>query len=150
MEDAREARRANRPSEAALKRVVFVLVACGGRSAPPAATPDYRPVAAEPAPATAGLYAACLADAAANQRYRRARDPDTNLLLFTCMGEPARAFYEGLAAWSARIGSQFEHGGRTFRSTARVRQNLFGVDYCATDGTQHECVITLNVGDFVQ
>lgn len=127
------------------------LLACGSRaSAPSTPAPDYRPVDAEPAPPNAKLYAACLADATANDRYQRAHDPDTSLLLFTCTGEPARAFFDGLAAWSARIGSQFEHAGRTFRSTARVQENLFGVDYCATDGTTHECVITLNVGDFVQ
>lgn len=127
------------------------LVACGGKSSPSSTpAPDYRPVAAEPAPANAKLYADCLANAAANSRYHRAHDEDTSLLLFTCTGEPARAFFDGLAAWSARVGSEFEHEGRTFRSTARVQQNLFGVDYCATDGSEHECVITLNVGDFVQ
>ncbi len=112
--------------------------------------PDYRPVAGEPAPAAATLYTDCLADAIANHRIERVTDGSTTLLVFTCTGDAARAFYDGLAAWSARIGSQFEHGGRTFRSTTRVRQNLFGVDYCATDGHEHSCVLSLNVGDLLR
>jgi hypothetical protein len=128
---------------------MLLLIAACTRPPPPRTVLDLRPIATQAAPAEAGLYAACLADAAASQRYGHARDPSTSLLLFTCTGEPARAFYDALGAWSARIGSQYEHAGRTYRTTAAVRANLFGVDYCATDGTQHECVITLNVGSFV-
>lgn len=112
--------------------------------------PDYRPVSTTPAGPQAGLYVDCLADAAANHRHAQASDPSTSLLVFTCTGAPARAFYDGLAAWSAKIGSQFQYEGRTVRSTTRVRHDLFGVDYCATDGTTHECVITLNAGDFIR
>lgn len=128
--------------------ILLVLAACGGRS-PAAEAPDYRPVPTVEAPARAALYGDCLADAIASGRYGHARDPDTSLLLFTCTGDAARAFYDGLAAWSAQIGSEFASDGRTYRSTARVREDLFGVDYCATDGASHECVITLNVGEFV-
>lgn len=127
--------------------VVSIAACAGGPAARPAL--DLRPVATEPAPAEAGLYAACLADAATGHHYGHARDPGTSLLVFTCTGEPARAFYDGLAAWSARIGSQYEHGGRTYRATAAVHTNLFGVDYCTTDGARYECAITLNVGRFV-
>jgi len=112
--------------------------------------PDYRPIALEEPTPRAQLYADCLADATANRRFHRAHDEGTSLLVFTCTGDPARAFYDGLAEWSAQIGSQFQHASRTYRSTSRVRQNLFGVDYCATDGTQHECALTLNVGEFVR
>jgi hypothetical protein len=114
------------------------------------AVPQYRAIATEPAPPQAALYANCLASAAAAHHVARAHDPDTTLLVFTCDGEPAHAFFDGLAAWSARIGSEFQYEGRTYRSTVRVRRDLFGVDYCATDGQQHECVITLNVGEFLR
>jgi hypothetical protein len=127
---------------------LVVVAACSHHAAPPAA-PDYRPVATSPAPAQAALYAGCLASAAASGHVAHARDPGTSLLVFTCDGEPARAFYDGLASWSARIGSEFHFEGRTYRSTTRVRHDLFGVDYCATDGTRYECVVTLNVGEFV-
>lgn len=131
-----------------MRWILLVLAACGGRS-PPAEAPDYRPVPTVEAPARAALYSDCLADAIASNRYGHARDADTSLLLFTCTGDAARAFYDGLAAWSAQIGSEVASDGRTYRSTARVREDLFGVDYCATDGASHECVITLNVGEFV-
>jgi hypothetical protein len=126
-----------------------LVAACATPRATPK-PPDYRPVLTTPARPHAALYVDCLADAAANHRYAHASDPSTNLIVFTCSGAPARAFYDGLAAWSAKIGSQFEHDGRTFRSTTRIRENLFGVDYCATDGTSHECVISLNAGDFIR
>ncbi len=129
--------------------VVVLLAACAARSPSPA-TPDYRPIAQEPARARALLYAGCLADAVAHHAVAEARDATTNLLLFTCTGDTARAFFDGLAGWSARIGSEFAYGGRTYRSTTRVRHDLFGVDYCATDGTRHECVISLNAGAFVR
>ncbi|HVV86950.1 MAG TPA: hypothetical protein VHE35_28120 [Kofleriaceae bacterium] len=123
--------------------------ACTAKHAEAIAVPDYRPVATEAAPPNAALYAGCLADAVAHDRYAHAHDPGTRLLLFTCGGDAARAFYDGLAAWSAKVGSQFEHDGRTFRSTDRVHHDLFGVDYCDTDGTAYECVVTLNTGDFL-
>ena len=134
-----------------MRRLVLLVVgACGSRAATPAKAPDYRPIATDAAPANATLYADCLADALATKRYAHAKDGDASVLVFTCSGDSARAFFDGLAAWSAQIGSQFEHGGRTFRSTARVREDLFGVDYCASNGAMHECVITLNTGAFVR
>jgi len=132
-----------------VRYLCFVLAACAGSKPAPVTPPDYRPISGEAASARAALYVDCLAEATAQRRVQHVHDPDTSLLLFTCTGEPARAFYNGLAEWSAKIGSQFQHEARTYRSTARVRQNLFGVDYCATDGTTHECVITLNAGEFV-
>jgi hypothetical protein len=126
----------------------LVLTACASR-APATVTdsPDYRPVAGEPAPAAATFYADCLADAITGHRIERASDTTTTLLAFTCTGDAARAFYDALGPWSARIGSQFESRGQTFRSTMRVRRNLFGVDYCVSDG---HCTVSLNVGDFLR
>lgn len=129
-----------------MNRLLLFLAACA--SHPPTAkpTPNYRPVAVEPAPAQAELYASCLADAVANHRVARARNADTTLLVFTCDGAAARAFFDGLAAWSAKVGSEFTADGVTYRSTARVQHDLFGVDYCSQDA----CSITLNAGDFVR
>ena|SRR5450432_4040970 len=123
--------------------------ACAHAPPKPVAAVDHRPIATVPAPAQGALYAHCLAAASSTDHYGHARDGDTSLLLFTCDGDPARAFYDGLAAWSAKIGSEFIEAGRTFRSTSRVLHDLYGVDYCDTDGTRYECVITLNVGAFV-
>jgi hypothetical protein len=127
---------------------IAALTGCAGHSPPPVA-PEYAPVATRPASARAALYEGCLADAIAGQRVAQAVDADTSLLVFTCRGEPARAFYDGLAEWAAQQHSEFVYGGRTFRSTTRVRHDLFGVDYCATDGREHECVISLNAGAFL-
>lgn len=125
--------------------MILPLVACAGH-VPPTAAPDYKPVATDAAPPQAALYGDCLADAIAKHRIARATDPDTTLLVFTCTGAPAKAFFDGLAAWSARIHSEFTREGRTYRSTQRVRHDLFGADYCSADA----CVITLNVGEFVR
>jgi hypothetical protein len=124
--------------------VVAALAACS-HAAPKPVAPDYRAVAVTPAPPHGDLYAQCLADAAANHRYARAADPDTTLLVFTCTGAPARAFFDALAAHSAAAGSEFTAGGTTYRATNRVRHDLFGVDYCSAD----ECHITLNAGEFL-
>lgn len=123
-----------------------------GRTA--AGTPlsrDYTPVASELPPPSGRLYADCIAQASGNGAFLRAQSEDSTLLLFTCTGAAARTFYEGLEAHSAAIGSQFTSAGRTFRSTDRVQRNLYGVDYCSTDGTaDFQCVITLNTGAFLR
>jgi hypothetical protein len=129
------------------RALVLALAGCGAHASTPApAAPDFTPIAGEAPPPHAALYADCLADAAAHQQVRAANDPDTHLLLFTCTGEPARAFYDALDGWD---GSTFDRDGRTYRATSRVQHDLFGIDYCDTDGTDHECVITLNVGEFL-
>lgn len=126
------------------------LAACASMGAQEASVaPNYAAIVGEPAPPQARLYADCLGEAAQTRAYRRAHDPSTEVLLFTCTGEPARAFYDGLAARSAAIGSQFIHEGRTYRSTNRVVRDLFGVDHCSVGAAgDHACVITLNVGEF--
>lgn len=127
------------------------MAACASAPDGPPAAPDYAPIAGEPAPANARLYADCIGQAAAAGTYRRASDGGGDeLILFTCTGAPARAFFEALAPWSAKIDSAFDHDGRSYRSTAQVQRNLFGVDSCsAANGTDHRCVITFNAGDFL-
>lgn len=127
------------------------LAACAHGQEAVEGPPDYTPIAGDPAPANARYYADCIGQAAAARTYRRAADGGGDeLILFTCTGAPARAFYDALGPWSARIDSAFEHDGRSYRSTAKVRANLFGVDSCsAAAGADHRCVITFNAGDFL-
>lgn len=128
---------------------IATLSACAHAPEAAVGPPDYASIATSPAP-NARLYADCIAQAATNGAYGRAYDEDTELVLFTCRGAPARAFYDGLAARSAEVSSKRTANGRTWRSTNPVQRNLFGVDWCATDGREHECVISLNAGDFLK
>lgn len=127
------------------------LTACAHAPDAPMTAPDYTPIAGDPAPANARLYADCIGQAASAGTYVRASDEGGDeLILFTCTGAPARAFHDALGPWSAEIGSEFEHEGRTYRSTAKVQANMFGVDSCsAAGGADHRCVITFNAGDFL-
>jgi hypothetical protein len=125
---------------------IIVLGACASRAPAAQPKPDYQPVTVESPSPQGELYANCLADAIANHRFGRAHDKDTSLLVFTCNGAPATAFFDGLAEWSAQQGSEFVANGVTYRSTARVRRDLFGVDYCSHDA----CSITLNAGAFLR
>ena len=109
---------------------------------------SFVPAAGAPAPPQARFYADCIAQATATGRFDRA---DTTLR-FTCDGAPAQAFYDGLAAWSAQIGSETVADGRTFRSTQNVQRDLSGLDYCRrapAGNPEYGCTIVLNVGDFL-
>lgn len=129
--------------------VASLAAACAHAPEPAAGPPDFSAVATEPAP-HARLYADCIAEAAAAGRYGRAHDDSTEMVVFTCTGATARAFYEALGPWSARVGSEARADGRTFRSTNPVRRDLFGVDICSTDGAgDYRCVISLNAGAFL-
>lgn len=113
--------------------------------------PDFRPIATESS-AKARLYADCIAQAVETGAYGRAHNADTEMVLFTCTGAPARTFYEALGSWmqqgpwSAQIG-----GGRKLRSTMPIQRDLFGVDWCSTDeADDYLCVISLNAGEFLR
>ena len=135
---------------AAILTAAAAVAACA-HAPDPVTIPDYAPVAGETAPANARLYADCIGQAAATGDYHRAADGGGDeLILFTCTGDPARAFYEALGPWSAEIGSAFSHEGRSYRSTAAVRANMFGVDVCsALSGRDHRCVISFTARDFL-
>ncbi|HEY0104235.1 MAG TPA: hypothetical protein VGB60_12300 [Brevundimonas sp.] len=99
----------------------------------------------------AKLYADCIGEAVAADRYGRAHDEDTELVVFTCTGPAARSFFEGLGDWSAGAGSQVEADGRVVRSTNPVVRDLFGVDYCARSSAgEHSCSVSLNAGAFLR
>jgi hypothetical protein len=131
--------------------LLATLTACAHAPEAAPVAPDYTPIAGDPAPPNARYYADCIGQAAASGAFRRASDGGGDeLILFTCTGAPARAFWDALGPWSARIGSTFGHDGRSYRSTAKVQANMFGVDSCSVeDDADHRCVITFNAGDFL-
>ena len=130
-----------------------LLSAAACAHAPDAApvAPDYTPLAAQPTGPHARLYADCIRQAAETGAYRQVIDGGDELLLFTCEGAVARAFWEALGPHSAAKDSAFAHDGRSYRSTARVERDLVGVDYCTVDasGGDAHCVMTFNAGDFL-
>lgn len=130
----------------------LACAACATAPEGASAPADYNAVPNQPPTRTAHLYAACLQQAAAAGAYRVANDGDgAELLLFTCTGVPATNFATALAPWSDRIGSGLQRDGRTFRSTAKVQANLYGVDYCLTDasGGDATCTLSFDAGDFL-
>ena len=130
---------------------LLATAACATTPDPVMGPADFTPIVGQTAPPHARLYADCIGQAAGAGTYVRASDGSGDeLILFTCTGAPARAFYDALGPWSASIGSAFEYDGRSYRSTAKVITNMFGVDSCSTaGGADHRCIITFNAGDFV-
>lgn len=126
---------------------VIPLAACA-TTTDTAAERDFTPINQGPLTHQARLYADCIEQAARSNTYGRAADGDTEMVRFNCTGQPAQAFWTALEAWSLEQDSRWEHNGWSYRSTNRVQQNLFGVDFCASDGTGYQCVIHLNVGGF--
>jgi len=140
----------NRTTPVAALLLALAATACAHAPETRAAPADYSVVATEPSP-NARFYADCIAEAVAANRYGRAYDESTEMVLFTCTGTPARAFYEALGPWSAEAGSEASVDGRTFRSTNPVQRNLFGVDHCSTSGAgDYRCVVSLNAGAFLR
>ena len=132
--------------------VVSALLATAACATAPEAAmgpPNFTAIETSPSP-KAEFYAACIGQAAAQGAYGRASDPDTEMVLFTCTGTPARLFYDALAARSAEVGSETVIGARTYRSTNPVRANLFGVDYCWVEAGDYQCTISLNAGEFLR
>ena len=121
------------------------LAACATGGETPA-TPTLAEAPGRPAPPQARFYADCIAQAAAAGAY----DREGTTLRFRCTGAPARAFYDGLAAWSARAGGDRVAGGRTYRFTSPMKQNPSGLDFCWADGGgEHRCTVVLRVGEFL-
>ena len=125
--------------------LVLVSGACATRAEPPSGAPSLAIAAGQPAPAQARFYGACIAQAQANQSYDRVE----NTLRYRCTGAEAQAFFEALAAYSVARGSQYAEGARTWRFTQALERDTSGVDYCWREGDRHECIIVLNVGEFL-
>ena len=132
--------------------LLVALTACAHEPEAAPIAPDYSPITGDPAPPNARYYADCIGQAAASGAFRRASDGGGDeLILFTCTGAPARAFYDALGPWSVRLDTGFLHDGRSYRSTAKVQANMFGVDSCSVNASDADprCVITFNAGDFL-
>jgi len=135
---------------AAVSALLATAACAHGPEAPPL-PPNYAVLEAQPTGPHARLYADCIRLAAAAGHYRQVIDGGDELLLFTCEGSIAQAFWEALETHSAAADSGWEHDGRRYRSTAKVQRNLIGVDYCTVDasGGDARCVLTFNAGDFL-
>lgn len=113
-----------------------------------AGPPDFSPVGVAPS-RTAKLYADCISQAAATNRYGHAYD-EIHIVVFTCDGAPARTFFEALGPWSSQEGSEVVLGERMIRSTTRIERDLFSADYCERTGETYRCAISLRTGAFAQ
>jgi hypothetical protein len=130
--------------------VLMGLSACAHSREPVATGPDLAPSDTAPAPANARLYADCIGQAIDTGSYARAHDPSTELLVFSCTGAPARAFYDALAERSRITGSEYSLDGRTLRTTEPIQRDRFGTDGCSWDGaTDWRCDISLRTGTFL-
>ncbi|HEV7228163.1 hypothetical protein [Brevundimonas sp.] len=125
----------------------LVVTACA--TAPgPSGPPDFSPISTT-ASVNARLYADCIAQAARTGRYGHAHD-EVHVVVFTCDGEPARAFFEALGPWAAAQNSEVVVGDRLIRSTTRIERDLFAADWCERRGEVHACNISLRTGEFAQ
>ena len=125
---------------------LLALAACASDGGAAPGPPSLAEAPGAPAPPQARFYADCIAQAAGARTY----DHQGTTLRFRCMGAPARAFYEGLAARSARVGSELVGEGRTFRVTQPVQRDLSGLDFCSVGPAgDHRCTVVLRVGDFL-
>jgi hypothetical protein len=125
------------------------LLAAACASTPEAAgPPDFSRIATTPSP-NARFYADCIAQAAALNRYGHAYD-EVHVVVFTCEGEPAHAFFEALGPWSAQQQSEVTVGDRVIRSTTRIERDLFAADYCEREGAAYRCAISLRTGEFAE
>src|SRR5262249_7926579 len=129
----------------ALTAALFAT-ACATPRAAPVGPPSTAEAPGQIAPAQARFYVDCLAQAAANGTF----DREANLIRFHCSGAPAHAFYDGLAAYSAQIGSEIAEARRTLRFTQKIQHDTYGVDYCwsGADNT-FGCTLAFNAGEFL-
>lgn len=129
----------------------LVLSACAGAvPSPPPAAPDFSEITPMAAPARTVLYTDCLAQAIERPAVARLSRDGAELLRFTCTGAPAQRFYEALGALEDGSVSIWKDAERTFRASAVVKEDLFGVDYCSTSPANDPvCQIVLNTGAFL-
>jgi hypothetical protein len=130
---------------------VLALSACASVApSPPPAAPDFSEITPMAAPARTVLYTDCLAQAIERPAVARLSRGKAELLRFTCTGAPAQRFYEALAVLGDSAVSVWKDGERTFRATALVKDDLFGIDYCSTSPANDPvCQIVLNTGAFL-
>jgi len=125
----------------------FALTACAtsGGDEGPAGPPTLVVANGQPAPAQSRFYTDCIMQSVQTTGY----DREANVLRFHCNGAPAQRFYDGLAAWSAAIGSQYEAEGVTWRFSSTIRENPSFRDFCRHGPQGYDCTVVLNVGEFL-
>lgn len=128
--------------------LAVALASCatlGGGAEAPAEPPSLDIAPGQPAPAQARFYADCIVQSVNGPGY----DREGNVIRFHCNGDVARRFFDGLEAWSAEGGQQISDGDRVWRFSTPIRENPSFVDFCTRTGTQYECTVVLNVGEFL-
>lgn len=130
----------------AIVAAALLLGACAtsGDEAP-AGPPTLVVAPGLPAPAQARFYTDCIAQAVQLGAF----DREENVLRFRCNGAIAQRFYDGLAAWSAEIGSQYEADGVMWRFTTTIQENPSFRDFCRHGPQGYDCTVVLNVGEFL-
>ena len=129
---------------------IIGLSACTSNPAPPPVlAPDFTEITPSAAPARTVLYTDCIAQAIERPAVARQSRDGTELIRFTCTGAPAQRFYEALAVLGDEAVSVWQADGRTFRATAKIQRDLFGVDYCSSGPGGAVCQIVLNAGSFL-
>lgn len=122
------------------------LAACATKAELPAGPPSLVEGMGSAPPVQARFYSACIVYAAAQGTIDRVG----NTLRYRCGGAPAQAFYEGLGAFSAELGSEYRGEGRTYRVTQKLQSDLSGVDFCFRDAAgAYGCTVVLNVGPYL-
>lgn len=118
---------------------------------PPPPPPVLSAIPAQPLPAKSVLYTDCIAQAIGQSSVALLADDGAQLLEFTCTGAPAQRFFEALSVMGEAAGSVWTEGAKTYRATAKVQKDLFGVDYCSASATagSARCHIVLNTGPFL-
>jgi hypothetical protein len=144
-----------RPRAAMIRLFVTaaVVALCGCAAGPdaagPAGAPNVRIRPGTPAPPQARLYADCIAEAVEAGAY--VREPESEGLRFTCTGETAKGFYDGLGPWAASQGAEYSSEGRSWRFSVKLEKNADGIDNCSTDGAgDYRCHVILRIGEFIE
>lgn len=128
--------------------LALVLVGCAHKPEAPVGPLELKLAAGMPSNAHADVYANCMKAATSTPAGVDRESP--MIMRFQCAGEPAKAFYDALGAFSARLGTELSGEGRTFRTTQKIQRDLNGVDHCSTDNKgDYRCVIVLPTGKFV-
>ena len=77
-------------------------------------------------------------------------DREANVLRFRCDGVVAERFYEGIVAYSERIGAVYETDGEVWRFTSPIAENPSFRDFCRLRrGMRYDCTVVLNIGEFL-
>ena len=133
-----------------LAATTLLLGGCATGAGETAGPPDLTPIPGRPLTPAARLVLACMDQArTAGGVDMIGDDGESRMIRFTCTGDVAQGLFEVLGPRSVEIGSEWVDGGVVHRSTERMQENLYGLDFCRRAGSTHACVFNLNLGAFV-